>query len=145
MPRASPRRLPYLYEAATLLIFQRSRRVACRNEIISSALIFPSRASPPFHHEQSPLSLSLENGYATIPPPPHPCQTRPLLPTTTAAEHRSRNEFLLRFLRHAIHFYHARSNFLIMASANRSSFVAHTPIPYPSSHNYFFAYCFSRY
>lgn len=68
--RASPRRLAYLYEAATLLIFQRSRRVACRNEIISSALIFPSRASPPFHREQPPRRFPLKTATHPLPSPP---------------------------------------------------------------------------
>lgn len=45
-------RLPYLYGATTLLIFQRSRRVACRNEIISIALIFAACARASTSHQR---------------------------------------------------------------------------------------------
>lgn len=79
--RASPRRLAYLYEAATLLIFQRSRRVACRNEIISSALIFPSRASSPFHREQPPRRFPLKTATHPL---PYPSQTHPLSPYSSS-------------------------------------------------------------
>jgi len=54
------RRLPYLCETATLLIFQRSRRVACRNEIISSALIFSPCGTPPGHRRQPPRRFPLK-------------------------------------------------------------------------------------
>lgn len=68
--RAGPRRrLPYLCETATLLIFQRSRRVACRNEIISSTLIFSPCGAPPGHHRQPPRRFPLKTrGHLRTPP-----------------------------------------------------------------------------
>lgn len=61
-------RLPYLCETATLLIFQRSRRVACCNEIISSALIFSPCGTPPGHRRQPPRRSPLKMRDRTPPP-----------------------------------------------------------------------------
>lgn len=108
--RVGPRhRLPYLCETATLLIFQRSRRVACCNEIISSALIFSPCGTPPGHCRQPPRrSLLKMRGCPRYPSrmshSPDTLHSRPRAAGRQARHTvhlnppHPRNEFLLYFL-----------------------------------------------